>query len=633
MDQENYNIDMEIEMDSNQYDMTAEEVPNEIVVNNYNALENKPSINDVELIGNKSLEELGIQEKGDYVDKTYLSNENERLRNDIKSIALPGEASGENIHLEDSSDARCDIQIYGNNQQEVRNGYNKVDVSKFTNTTKNGVQISKNVENGSLILNGAATSTFAVSIPFELLPGTIVSYSLNNSQKSSEVGIRFGTASTTIGYLACNILNNKNENFEITEDVTDLQIRIGAGSVLDNFVIYPQVEESSTLHEFEKFGETPTFTNPSSVKAVGDNVKVNIFNKNYLSKIPKKSITAQGITSTFDGEKFICKGIAQTNYFNLFTEKVYKKIGKGIKIFSTNKLKKGRVFIHFYYVDGTEQNYYTSINTNQVSFTLNKDVESYKLNVDSITAGDTIDDNIYVQLEDGRIVTEIEKAENQEYLVDVQQQMLKEDTFIKQNNKWYEKHCWKVETISAITITEPAGTFANFKTNGNIAVDFTRTDLKITSARNDIFCEQLKTQKDSIWNGINYGIQTFVNTNKIVVSIQYKDIEENYGQELTQNNYIQAFRDYVNKHPFKIYYQLAEPILLECTKEQCEILDKIEDEAHTYKNITNISVESSEINPIMKLGYSKDTEKYINDRIASVLAQIQLQMLDAEIEI
>ena len=47
MDQENYNdIDMEIEMDSNDIDVSAE-MPNEIVVNNYNSLKNKPSINSV----------------------------------------------------------------------------------------------------------------------------------------------------------------------------------------------------------------------------------------------------------------------------------------------------------------------------------------------------------------------------------------------------------------------------------------------------------------------------------------------------------------------------------------------------------------------------------------------------------
>ena len=34
----------------------------------YNELFNQPSINDVVLIGNKTLEDLSIQEKGEYVD-------------------------------------------------------------------------------------------------------------------------------------------------------------------------------------------------------------------------------------------------------------------------------------------------------------------------------------------------------------------------------------------------------------------------------------------------------------------------------------------------------------------------------------------------------------------------------------
>lgn len=40
----------------------------------YNALENKPSINNVTLSGNKTLEELGIQAKGDYVEESALSD-------------------------------------------------------------------------------------------------------------------------------------------------------------------------------------------------------------------------------------------------------------------------------------------------------------------------------------------------------------------------------------------------------------------------------------------------------------------------------------------------------------------------------------------------------------------------------
>ena len=54
-----------------------------------------------------------------------IQAENERLRNDIKSIAVVNEVSGENIHIEDSSDARCEIEIGGNHQQDTREGYNQ----------------------------------------------------------------------------------------------------------------------------------------------------------------------------------------------------------------------------------------------------------------------------------------------------------------------------------------------------------------------------------------------------------------------------------------------------------------------------------------------------------------------------
>ena len=53
-----------------------------------------------------------------------IQAENERLRNDIKSIAVVGEENGENIHIEDSSNARCELEIGGNHQQDTREGYN-----------------------------------------------------------------------------------------------------------------------------------------------------------------------------------------------------------------------------------------------------------------------------------------------------------------------------------------------------------------------------------------------------------------------------------------------------------------------------------------------------------------------------
>ena len=50
--------------------------------NNYKDLINKPQINNVELTDNKTLDELGIQEKGDYALKSELPTKTSELTND-----------------------------------------------------------------------------------------------------------------------------------------------------------------------------------------------------------------------------------------------------------------------------------------------------------------------------------------------------------------------------------------------------------------------------------------------------------------------------------------------------------------------------------------------------------------------
>ena len=48
-------------------------------VKNYNLLENKPKINDVDLQGVKTLDELGVQPKGNYADEILTNSEIEEL--------------------------------------------------------------------------------------------------------------------------------------------------------------------------------------------------------------------------------------------------------------------------------------------------------------------------------------------------------------------------------------------------------------------------------------------------------------------------------------------------------------------------------------------------------------------------
>lgn len=711
-----------------EYDTNAE---NKIVEFNNNATEKLDEYNqNAESLTNRVIE---------------CESENERLRNDIKSIALPGEASGENIHLEDSSNARCEIEIGGNHQQETRSGKNRINLGLLGSGTLNGVTYTYNESNQSITFNGTCTKdntrfiindnaniqTIAkkTTLTAQYLAGSVSNYF------TARIADNEWKHNLLLSLLALNSSNNKVSLTE-TEDMVGVHVDIKAnnGTIFNNFTIQLMLTDEVDT-EYEMYGASPSIDYPSPVKSVGNiknildmsnakggtsggitcavnedgsysyvgtassktiniwllgsysnktsifrlepgtyyidgvmlydannplanpgmtkiftfinahditgvrapdavlgntydetkypiiakieheilwvpyncgSVKIDIFNKNYLSKIPKTSVTAQGITSTFDVEKFICKGTAQTNYFNLFTEKVYKKISKGIKTFSTNKLKKGRAFIHFDCVDGTGQNYYTSINTNQVRFTLNKDVKSYRLNVDSITAGDTIDDNIYVQLEDGNIATEIEKAENQEYLVDVQQEMLEGDYLDLENEK--EHHEWGKYIFTGDEDYNKIQTYSNEK----------------------YFCgwipspvvKNIKLDKKGLCNCFRrLGDYTQILDEECIrISGQFQ--VRILASHLTENS-AEAFKTWLKSkydegNPVVVYYQLETPIELDFTNRQKLIAKQIKSEAHTYKNITNISAESSEVNPIVSLKYLKDVETEHNKLQAQI---------------
>lgn len=680
----------------------------------------KDNEQDEDIKANKeSIEELQAE-------NLEIKAENERLRNDIKSIAVVNEVSGENIHIEDSSDARCEIEIGGNHQQDTREGYNFLDLSNFSTQTKNGVTATKN-EDGSIKLVGTNSGdTFNINL--STINGEIEDYIASGVMGGSRE--TYFLAIVQPGVKTFTEVTSGSSNFSLTEETTiAANIYIVKGATI-NTTIYPMLIRGTENKPYEQYGASPSILYPSSVKAVGNiknildmsnakngasagiicttnadgsykykgtatsqyinvwfmggyatdlptlftlepgtyyindvslfegttgfandsskkiwtfiraynvtgvrapnaisgntydetkypivakidheipwvpynygSAKIDIFNKNYLSKIPKTSVTAQGITSTFDGEKFICKGTAQTNYFNLFTEKVYKKISKGIKTFSTNKLKKGRAFIHFDYVDGTGQNYYTSINTNQVRFTLNKDVKSYRLNVDSITAGDTIDDNIYVQLEDGNIATEIEKAENQEYLVDVQQEMLDGDTFVRQDGKWYEKHNW-ITLLNENIINNIDGIKDESKKTITTSISLTETP----------------AEKSAISNILTYA-NNWNDTEHMIFSASLNTIYCLYNKDRFSELNYETIKKEIGEFGGIIKYKSNKSTYLECTEAQSKELDEIYNKIHTYKNITNISAESSEVNPTLNIKYLKDPETEHNKLQAQI---------------
>lgn len=676
-----------------------------------------------------------------------IQAENERLREDIKSIAIIGEASGENIHLEDSSDARCELEICGNHQQDTREGYNQFKITS-TQTQSAGVTITK-IDESSVSYQGTTTGMFT---------HMLVEYDGKGLEITKQMYLKaFGNLTNAI--LSVKLIKNGKTESSYLRVSPDLIL--SAGDVLQQIYVQQQntgILISGTLQvlltdyenkdkPYEQYGASPSILYPSSVKAVGDiknildmsnakggtsggitcavnedgsysyvgtassktiniwllgsysnktsifrlepgtyyidgvmlydannplanpgttkifsfinahditgvrapdavpgntydetkypiiaeidhkipwvpynygSVQVNIQNKNYLGDIVKGSVTENGIIATYDGEKFLCKGTTTSGFFGVSKRtNIYLPIGT--YTFSQNAISFGRFVLRLYYRDNTFSTHYISTATWRVSFTTSKEAVSFGIFCDSLSSGINIDYTVYVQLKSGKTNTDWIKPEIQQRISPVQQTMFEGDTFVKQDAKWCEKHNWKTMSFDGQNMASQAGgTFADFKENGNVVRVFKVSDLLISSVRDDILCDKLPVRKDSMWNGKDYGIQTYQNQNNIVISLPYADVEKNYGEELTVDNYTKAYYKYLQDNELTIYYKLAEPVLLECTEAQSKVLDEIYSKAHTYKNITNISAESAEINPIVNVKYLKDTETEHNKLQAQI---------------
>lgn len=228
----------------------------------------KDNEQDEDIKANKeSIEELQAE-------NLEIKVENERLRNDIKSIAVVNEVSGENIHIEDSSDARCEIEIGGNHQQDTREGYNQFKITS-TSTKSAGVTITK-IDESSVSYQGTTTGMFT---------HMLVEYDGNGLEITKQMYLKaFGNLTNAI--LSVKLIKNGETKPRYLRVSTDLTLE--AGDVLQQIYVQQQntgILVSGTLQvlltdyenkdkPYEQYGASPSLDFPSELKAVGDDINI-----------------------------------------------------------------------------------------------------------------------------------------------------------------------------------------------------------------------------------------------------------------------------------------------------------------------------------------------------------------------
>ena len=205
-------------------------------------------------------------------EKTKLEKELKEMQEDYYQTSIRGQASGEYIHVEDSSGARCKIGIYGNSEQETRSGKN---LFKPLNITSNGITTTYD-KDGVGTIKGTSTNMWA-----NISANVIYLYPAGNYVLSIDEPKTFNINLKGI-YTDEEIFEfvipagSKTKNVAFKKEVYSMYAFISGfavGTTLDD-TIKIQLEKGSTATDFEQYGLMPSPDYPSEIKTVGSNVNL-----------------------------------------------------------------------------------------------------------------------------------------------------------------------------------------------------------------------------------------------------------------------------------------------------------------------------------------------------------------------
>ena len=210
----------------------------------------------------------------------------------------------ETVTLIDSADLGAEVSIFGNLKQEIREGYNLINLEDKDSTTVNNLIYS--ISNGILNLNGTPSATAIIYIPL-VFHGNVFDrgdYTLqifSNFIPAENFNISFQDTS-----IITTNLKNKNitdVTFNLQSSTTEIKLCLEIQpQTITNGQLKFQVVSGMQAKEYEEFGEPiPSINYLSEINIVGDNK--NIYNEN--ADTTEYYINSNGIeTIGSDGDTF-----------------------------------------------------------------------------------------------------------------------------------------------------------------------------------------------------------------------------------------------------------------------------------------------------------------------------------------
>lgn len=242
-------------------------------------------------------------------------------------------------------------------------------------------------------------------------------------------------------------------------------------------------------------------------------------------------------------------------------------------------------------------------------FTLQEGIEYIHLLFSKNDGSDITADEIAnadLMIEKGDTATDYVEHEQTDYILDIQQEMLSGDYFVKEDDGWKEVHNYLQRSIKEDIINATMSGSGRYIVIGSIIAN---TAL-IPNAN------EIPRLFSNILPACSYN--TLVNTN----DIDYGITISTSGSLCIRDKDCTTLDEYKNKlsnDDFYYYYYLKIPTKLACTSEQNAVLEELSN-LELFDGINNII--TTEDIALLKLKYSLDVKTYINNQLANVNAQI-----------
>ena len=222
------------------------------------------------------------------------------------------------------------------------------------------------------------------------------------------------------------------------------------------------------------------------------------------------------------------------------------------------------------------------------------------------------DDTTTIMLEEKEILTSYEEHQEQSYIMPVQQPLRAigdyKDTFIKKDGKWFERHY-----IGQVILDGSENWEVYNSLNTINAFRLKKTD--VANSSSNLKCTHYKSvyivDPFNINSKRDYGmICTLERTTTSTANSLFLTAPN------ASSNTLETFKQWLSTNKPKVIYELQTLTDIECTEEQSQILDELNN-ARTYKNVTNITTDSI---AILDLDYAKDLETLItsNQKVEEV---------------